>query len=103
MGTIDLDKLRECVELARELERIAEKVTPMLQLIKELGNDRRVLIPPATDRFISYSEVLKILKVGDAVIKALVKQGRLTPLYVAGSSAKKFRLSEVQKVLKGRS
>ena len=103
MCTIDLDKLRECVELARELERIAEKVTPMLQLIKELGNNKRVLIPPATDRFISRCEVAKLLKCGGTTIATLIEQGKITPLYLADSTAAKFRLSEVQNILEGRS
>lgn len=102
MATIDIDDLREVVELARELERIADKVTPMLELIKEL-KDKRALIPPVTDRFITSKEAAKILKVGNGTIATLVKRGQLNPLYVADSRAKKIRLSEVMKIVEGRS
>lgn len=103
MGTIDLNELREFVELARELERIADKVTPMLQLMKELGDDRRALIPPATDRFIGRKEVCKLLKCGTGAVSTLITRGQLTPLRVADSTAAKFRLSEVMKILEGKS
>lgn len=102
MATIDIDDLQEVVELARELERIADKVTPMLELIKEL-KDKRALIPPVTDRFITSKEAAKILKVGNGTIATLVKRGQLNPLYVADSRAKKIRLSEVMKIVEGRS
>ena len=102
MATIDLEEMREIVELARELERIADKVTPMLELIKEL-KDKRALIPPVTDRFITSKEAAKILKVGNGTIATLVKRGQLNPLYVADSRAKKIRLSEVMKIVEGRS
>ena len=101
MTTIDLKELREFVKLAWELERIADKVTPMLELIKEL-NGNRALIPPVTDRFVSRNEVCKILKVGTTAVATLVKRGQLTPLCVADSSAKKYRLSEVMKIVEGK-
>ena len=89
------------MKLTRELKRIADKVTPMLELMKEL-NGNRALIPPVTDRFVSRNEVCKILKVGNGTIATLVKRGQLNPLYVADSSAKKYRLSEVMKIVEGK-
>lgn len=103
MATINLDELREAVELARELERIADKVTPMLQLIKELGGGKGVIIPPATDRFLGRGEVIKILKCGAGTVAKLIERGQLTPYYVADSRAAKFRLSQVEEILGNRS
>ena len=97
MNALDLDKLERAVKLARELERIAEKVTPMLQLLDKLGGD--VVIQKATDRLVGRSNVREILNVGNGVIYGLIRRGDLTPLYVAGSKAAKFRLSEVERIL----
>ena len=92
---INIDELREAVELMRELERIAEKVNPMFQAIEKNGG---VVVPVATDRFITRGEVCKILKIGSATLSTLIREGDLTPLYIAGSSQAKFRLSEVENI-----
>ena len=76
-------------------------MTPMLELIKEL-NGTRALIPPVTNRFVSRKEVCKILKVGTDAVSTLIKRGQLTQIYVADSSAAKFRLSEVMKIVEGK-
>ena len=92
---INLDELREAVELMRELERIAEKVNPMLQAIEKNGG---VVVPVAVERFIARGEVCKILNIGTKALSTLIENGDLTPLYIAGSSQAKFRLSQVVNV-----
>lgn len=98
MNTLDLDKLEHAVKLARELERIAESVTPMLQLIDKLGGD--AVIPVLSDRLIDRKVIRKALHIGNGKINGLIRRGDLTPLYVEGSKATKFRLSEVEKILR---
>ena len=92
---IDLDELREAVELMRELERLSEKLLPVLELLKD---NKSLVVPCATERFLELREVCKIFKVGSNVIRKLVEQGHLTRYYIADSSSAKYRLSEVERV-----
>lgn len=95
MKTLNLEELKEFVAAAQELERIADKLMPFLELVKVLGNG---FVPTPTDRFIGRGEVRKILYIGWKTINHLIKEGKLTPLYIAGSCEMKFRLSEVLKI-----
>lgn len=92
---INLDELREAVKLMRELERIAEKIAPMLQAIEKNSG---LVVPVSTERFITRGEVCEILNIGSKALYALIKNGDLTPLYIANSSQAKFRLSEVESI-----
>lgn len=94
MKTIDIESLERAVALARELERLSDKLTPFLELLKTVGAQD---FPP-TDRFIGRGEVRKLLRVGCSTVAKLISAGQLTPLYVKGSSEAKFRLSEVLKI-----
>lgn len=94
-----INKLSEAVELGRELERIADKVTPMLQLINKLGPN--ALLPQMPDRLIGRGEVRDALKVGNTALQTLIRDGKLTPLYIAGSNSAKFRMSEVERIING--
>lgn len=96
MKTIDIETLERAVALARELERLSEKLTPFLELIKAAA------VPNSTERFVGRGEVRKILRVGNSTIAMLISMGLLTPLYVAGSNEAKFRLSEVLGIPKER-
>ena len=90
---INLEELREAVALMREFERIAEKVAPMFQALKD---SKGVIVPTVTDRFVSRGDVCKILKIGSATLSSLIASGQLTPLYIGDSITMKFRLSEVE-------
>lgn len=96
MKTIDIETLERAVALARELERLSEKLTPFLEQIKAVD------VPNSTERFVGRGEVRKILRVGNSTIAMLISMGLLTPLYVAGSNEAKFRLSEVLGIPKER-
>lgn len=99
MKTLNLEELKEFVAAAQELERIADKLMPFLELVKELGNG---FVPTPTDRYIRRGEVRKILHIGWQTINHLIKAGYLQPFYIAGSCEMKFRLSDVLKVPKTR-
>ena len=90
MKTIDIEALEQAVTVARELERLSDKLTPFLELIKA------VAVP--TERFVGRGEVRKILRVGNSTVAKLISAGQLTPLYVTGSNEAKFRLSEVLRI-----
>lgn len=92
MKTIDIETLERTVALARELERLSEKLTPFLELIKVAA------VPSSTERFVGRGEVRKILRVGNSTVAKLISTGLLTPLYVTGSNEAKFRLSEVLRI-----
>ncbi|MBR3499650.1 MAG: hypothetical protein IKO05_11820 [Selenomonadaceae bacterium] len=92
---INLDELREAARLLREMAADAEKILPVLQYAEK---NQGVTVPTATDRFIERGDVCKILKIGTSTVSTLIKQGHLTPLYIADSSTMKFRLSEVERV-----
>lgn len=94
-----IKRLEKAVELGRELERIADKVTPMLQLIDKLGKD--AILPQLSDRLIGRGEVREALKVGNAAISTLIRNGNLTPLYIANARSAKFRISEVERIING--
>ena len=98
-----LEELREAATLLKEIEPQVDKFIRMLELLKEIGLDKQgVIIPPATERFVGRNEVCRILKVGGNTVQTLISNGQLTPLYVAGSNATKFRLSEVLNIPKSR-
>lgn len=96
--TFNLDELRETVSLMRELERIADKVLPMLELLNAAG-EKNIIVPPVTDRLVERGTVAKILKLGSVGINHLIQSGQLTPLYIANSNNMKFLLSEVEQIL----
>lgn len=93
---IDIETLERAVALARELERLSDKLTPFLELVASAQD-----FSPC-DRFVGRGEVRKILRVGNSTIAMLISMGLLTPLYVAGSNEAKFRLSEVLGIPKER-
>lgn len=96
---INLDELREAEQLMSKIAAHAEKILPALQLMKETGNTN-VVIPPIMDRLLERGQVTKILKVGSPTVTHLINAKKLTPLYIAGSNSAKFRLSEVERLIK---
>ena len=94
--TFDLDELREAEQLLGKIAAHAEKILPVLQLLKETGG---AVLPKPVDRLIQRGDIIKMLKTSDLTIGQMIKAKRLTPLYVAGSSVQKFWLSEVEKLV----
>ena len=67
---INLEELREAVALMREFERIAEKVAPMFQALKD---SKGVIVPTVTDRFVSRGDVCKILKIVKNILHSVAQ------------------------------
>lgn len=100
---IDVAELEKLAAVLREISPLVKDVTRMLELMKELGmKGNSVVVPPVTERLLQRNDVIKILKVGSAAIATLIKNGQLTPLYIADSTSAKFRLSEVMKLLEAK-
>lgn len=95
--TIDIDELREAESLLARMAAHAEKILPVLELMKSAGGQS--ILPQPVDRLIQRGEVMEMLKIGTAAVNQLIKAGKLTPLYVADSGNQKFRLSEVERVV----
>ncbi len=95
--TIDIDELREAEVLLGKMAAHAEKILPVLELMKSAGGQS--ILPKPVDRLIQRGEVMEMLKIGTAAVNQLIKAGKLTPLYVADSGNQKFRLSEVERVV----
>lgn len=95
--TLDIDELREAESLLARMAAHAEKILPVLELMKSAGGQS--ILPKPVDRLIQRGDVMEMLKIGTAAVNQLIKAGKLTPLYVADSGNQKFRLSEVERVV----
>ena len=96
--TFDLEELREAETLLGKIASHAEKILPVLELLKVTGSSNTI-IPPATDRLLEHRQVLEILKIGSTTLNNIVTTKQITPLLIANSSSWKYRLSEVIKII----
>lgn len=95
--TFNLDELREAEALLGKMAQHAEKISPVLAMLREQG-DKALLTQPL-DRFVQCGEVRKMLKISTSNINKLIRDGKLTPVLIANSSNRKFRLSEVERLM----
>lgn len=100
--SIRLAELEALVEKGKELQRLLDEspeILKFMELMKELG-DSAAILPAKADRLIRAGEAAQILGVEKSQIYKYAKEGKLTALYTAGSSHKKFWLSAVMNLPK---
>ena len=91
-----LEELERAAALLLEMSPFVKKQIRWLELKKEVGKVEK----PVEQEFLSRAQVRKMLRSGNFTIDKLIKQGKLTPLYVADSNAAKFRREQVLEVPK---
>ena len=95
----DLKRFKEFMTLLKDNEPLLDKWIRFLELAKEAG-DKGAVVVPIEKPFLSRAEVRKVLHIGNYTIDKLIANGELTPLYVAESTAVKFRREQVLEVPK---
>ena len=103
MTEINLEALEKLLKKGRELKQLLKETPEILEylrLLEKFSNGERSIIPIPTDKLVKSGEAAEVLGVNKATIDGYAKAGILTPLYTAGSTHKKFWLSEVKAVAK---
>lgn len=95
--TLELEELEKATDYLERMAASAREIMPALELLREIGY--KPILPLPTDRLIQRGDISKFLKVGGAIINQLIREKKLTPLYVGDSTVQKFRLSEVKQVV----
>ena len=75
------------------------EILEYLRLLEKFSGEKSIIPIPA-DKLVMSGEAAEVLGVNKATIDGYSRAGILTPLYTAGSTHKKFWLSEVKAVAK---
>lgn len=100
MTELTLANLDALIQKAERLKELLQNTPEIIQYLQLADNLQGAIMPIPTDRLIRTGEAAKVLNVSKATISYYARTGILTPLYTAGSTHKKFWLSEVKAVAK---
>ena len=100
MTELTLENLNNLIEKGQELKKLLQETPEILDYLKVVENLQGAILPIPADRLVRTGEAAKILCVSKDLISYYAKTGILTPFYTAGSTHKKFWLSEVKAVAK---
>ena len=97
---IRVSDLNALLEAGRQLNDLLKESPAITAFADALQQAKEPVLVVEQDRLVLAGEAARILGTNKVQISEYVKQGLLTPLYIAGSRCRRFRLSEIWKIPK---
>ena len=94
-NAIKLKDLNALLEAARQLDSLLKESPEIMAFAEALKESRETVLVVPQDRLILANEAAKILCVNSSMISKYVREGRLKPWYIPGSSNRRFKLADV--------
>ena len=94
-SAIKLKDLNVLLEAARQLDSLLKESPEIAAFAATVKESREPVLVMPQDRLILAHEAAKILSVNQSMISRYVREGRLVPWYVPGSSIRRFKLADV--------
>ena len=94
-NAIKLKDLNALLEAARQLDSLLKESPEIAAFASAVKESREPVLVMPQDRLVLAHEAAKILSVNQSAISRYVREGRLVPWYIPGSSSRRFKLSDV--------
>lgn len=97
---IRVSDLNALLEAGKQLNDLLKESPAITAFAEALQQSKEPILVVEQDRLVLAGEAAKILGTNKSQIGQYVKQGLLTPYYIAGSRLRRFQLSEIWKIPK---